>query len=51
MADKLILILLGIFAILYGIMAVTNIEIIWMKPICGFAALCLGAVCLFRALR
>lgn len=51
MFDRIILILLGIFALVYGIMAVTNIEIVWMKPLAGFAALALGIVCLIRALR
>lgn len=49
--DKLVLILLGIFLLLFGIFSVTNIEIIWSKPIMGFSALAAGAVCLIRALR
>lgn len=51
MTDKLILILLGIFALIFGIFAVTNIQVTWSQPIMGFAALILGIVCLIRALR
>jgi uncharacterized membrane protein len=49
MFDRLILISLGIFTVLFGIAAVTNIEIVWMKPITGLAALVCGVVCLIRA--
>lgn len=49
--DKLVLILLGIFLVLFGIAHVTNIEIVWMGPIMGLAALVAGAICLFRAFR
>lgn len=49
--DKLLLILLGIFLTLYGIFAVTNIQVVWSAPLMGFAALAAGLVCLFRALR
>ena len=51
MFDKLLLILLGIWALLFGIAAVTTIEIVWMKPITGIAALFLGVVCLIRAFK
>ncbi len=51
MFDKLLLILLGIFLLLYGIFAVTNIRVEWSGPIMGFAALAAGIVCLVRALR
>lgn len=49
--DKVILILLGVFLLLFGIMQVTNLQIVWMGAIMGLAALCAGAVCLFRAFR
>lgn len=52
MFDKVILILLGIFAILFGILTVWGeIAAKWMSPLMGFAALVLGAVCLVRALK
>jgi len=49
--DKLILLLLAVWALLYGIFAVTNIRVDWGPTILGFAALVLGIVCLIRALR
>jgi hypothetical protein len=51
MLDKLVLILLGVFFLLFGLFAVTNIEVVWGKPIMGLAALAAGVVCLVRALR
>lgn len=51
MSDKLVLLLLAVWALLFGIFAVTNVEIIWGKPLMGFAALVLGVVCLVRALK
>lgn len=51
MTDKWVLIFLGIFLLLFGIFAVTNIDIAWGKYIMGFSALIAGAVCLFRALK
>lgn len=50
MSDKLVLIFLGVFLLLFGIFAVTNLKIEWGQPIMGFSALVAGAVCLFRAL-
>ena len=49
--DKLTLILLGIFLLLYGIAHATNVQIVWMEPITAIAALAAGVVCLIRALR
>ena len=46
--DKLVLILLGIFLMLFGLFAVTNIQVDWGKPIMGFSALAAGVICLFR---
>jgi hypothetical protein len=51
MFDKLLLILLGIFLLLFGIFHVTNLQVEWGGPIMGFAALGAGVVCLIRALR
>lgn len=51
MFDKLILVLLGVWAIVYGIIHVTNIRVVWMEPIAGLCALVLGLVCLIRAFR
>lgn len=51
MLDRLPLICLGVFLLLYGIFAVTNIEVVWGRPLMGFAALVAGVVCLFRAFR
>ncbi len=51
MFDKLLLILLGAFLLLFGIANVTNIQIIWMTPLMGLCALAAGVVCLIRALR
>jgi hypothetical protein len=48
--DKLLLILLGVFLVLFGIFSVTNIKVTWSEPIMGFAALAAGCVCLFRGL-
>lgn len=49
--DKLVLILLGVFLLLFGVFAVTNLRVEWGQPIMGFSALAAGAVCLIRALR
>ena len=49
--DKLFFILLGLWSLLTGILLVTNIEVVWNKPILGIAALALGVVCCFRAAK
>lgn len=49
--DRLVLILLGLFLLIHGIMAVTNLQVTWMVPIAGFSALAAGAVCLIRGLK
>ncbi len=49
MFDRLVLACLGIFLLLYGIFAVTNLQIEWGKPIMGFAALIAGGICCIRA--
>lgn len=51
MFDKLVLLCLAVWALLFGIFAVTNLKVAWGEPIMGFAALVLGVVCLIRALR
>lgn len=51
MFDKLLLILIGLFLLLFGLFAVTNIDVVWGRPIMGFAALAAGVVCVIRAFR
>lgn len=50
MFDKVLLILIGIFFVLFGIFHVTNIQIEWGRPIMGFSALIAGVVCLIRGI-
>lgn len=49
MLDKLVLILLGVWALIFGIIYVTDLKISFGPVIMGFAALACGIVCLFRA--
>jgi hypothetical protein len=49
MTDRVFLILLCVFLLLYGLQAVTNFRFEWMGVIAGFAALIAGAVGLVRA--
>lgn len=51
MFDRLLLALVGTFLLLYGIMHATNLQIVWMEPICAICALFAGAVCCVRAVR
>jgi hypothetical protein len=51
MFDKLLLILLGLFLVLFGVFAVTNLQVEWGKPIMGFSALAAGVVCIVRAVH
>lgn len=51
MSDKLTLLCLAVWALLFGLFAVTNLRVEWGQPIMGFAALVLGVVCLVRAFR
>jgi len=51
MIEKLFYILLGIFLLLFGIFAISNLQIEWGKPLEGFAAFCAGIVCLVRAIK
>jgi hypothetical protein len=41
--------LLGVFLVLFGVFAVTNIQVEWGKPIMGFSALVAGIACIFLA--
>jgi hypothetical protein len=49
--DKLFFILLGVWALMFGIFHVTNIRIEWGNPAMGVCALALGVVCIVRAVR
>lgn len=49
MFDRLVLICLGVFLLLFGLFSVTNIQVEWGKPIMGFAALIAGVICCIRA--
>lgn len=51
MLDKLVLILLGVYMLLVGVLTVTSLDVVWSEPIIGFAALACGIVCIVRALR
>lgn len=48
MLDKVVLVCLAIWALLFGIFSVTNLRVEWGQPIMGFAALVLGVVCIIR---
>ena len=49
MFDRVLLVCLAIWALLFGLFKVTNLKVEWGEPIMGFAALVLGIVCLIRA--
>lgn len=49
--DRVVLICLAVWALLFGLFAVTNIKVEWGHLIMGLAALVLGIVCLIRAFR
>ena len=51
MLDKLLLILLGIFLLLFGLFSVTNLQVEWGRPLMGFAALAAGVVCIIRGVK
>ena len=48
MTDRIFLVFLCIFLLLYGLMAVTNFRFEWMGVITGFAALIAGVVGIVR---
>lgn len=49
--DRLVLLCLAVWALIFGLVHVTNVEILWARGIMGFAALVLGVVCLIRAVN
>lgn len=49
--DKLTLFSLAVFLILFGLFAVTNVEVLWGRGVMGLAALVAGVICLVRGLR
>ncbi len=51
MFDKILLVCLGIFLLLYGVAHATNLQIVWMDPITAIAALVAGVICLVRAIK
>lgn len=51
MFDRILLICLAIWALIFGIISVTNIEVTWSRPIMGFSALILGVVCIVRIIH
>lgn len=51
MWDRVVLICLAVWALLFGLFTVTNVRVDWGQPLMGFAALVLGVVCLIRAFR
>jgi hypothetical protein len=50
MKDWALYLFLGIFLLLHGINSVSNIDVLWMDGLCGFAALIAGVLCLVYAL-
>jgi hypothetical protein len=51
MLDRLTLVCLAVWALLFGLFKVTNVQVVWGDPLMGFAALVLGVVCLVRLFR
>lgn len=49
--DRLVLICLAVWALLFGLFSVTNIKVDWGPTLMGFAALVLGVICLIRVFR
>lgn len=49
--DRLVLICLAVWSLLFGLLTVTNIQVEFMRPVMGLAALVLGVVCLIKAVR
>lgn len=48
-SDRTVLICLAVWAFIFGLLTVTNIQVEWSRPIMGFAAQGQGVVCLIRA--
>lgn len=51
LADVLVMVLLGLFLLLFGLAKVTNFQVVWMDPVMGLSALAAGIICLIRAFR
>ena len=49
--DRIVLICLAVWAILFGLFTVSNFQMEWGRPIMGFAALVLGVVCAIRLVK
>lgn len=49
--DKLLLLLLGLFLVLFGLASATNLKIDMMQTIMGLSALAAGVACIVKALR
>jgi len=49
--DKVVLVTLAVWALIFGLLTVTNLEVVWGRPLMGFAALVLGIICLIRIFR
>jgi len=43
--------LIGIFLFLFGLFSVTNIDVVWGKPVMGFSALVAGVVCIIGSIN
>jgi hypothetical protein len=44
MFNRIFLVFLSIFLLLFGISNVTNLEVVWMNPLMGFSALLAGVI-------
>ena len=51
MLDLLFYCFLGLFLLLTGIAAVTNIVVVWMDPVTGICALVAGILCCVIAFK
>ncbi len=51
MFSNLFIICLSVFLLLFGIAHVTNIQVVWMTPIMGLAALVAGVVGIISIVR
>lgn len=49
--DRLILILLAVFFMFFGIATVTDMNVLWSKPIIGYSAMIIGVVCIIRGVK
>lgn len=50
MIDRLVLIFLGIFLVIFAIIAISNLRLEGMTTLMGWSALIAGIVCLIRAI-